>query len=401
MVGDVIGNYHPHGDGAAYSAMVNMANSPEPTVWGEGNWGGPTDPPAAYRYTEAKLTEYAHTYLVDPIYLAVSDMLPNFDGTAKEPLILPAKLPNLLLNGAQGIAVAVTTQIPAFERKGIVKLVEKALDGKKVTPEMCLKYLRFTAPFGSIGELVSTDKEVKRFFKHGQESLAFRPDRETDTKAGTYTVLSQTPGLNVGNINSTFITMDEVASVADLSSGEERIKIVITLKPSERANAKEHFAKYDQRLTRKVAYKLNVTERHLGKDGEHEVEFRTSTIPQILMDWVAWRIDLEVLVLKYLRDQVKEQIARQDLILIAIKNLDALIKTIRRKHKSREALITAVAKLLKVTTDQAQTVLAMSLNTLSNLSEAETKKKRAQLQEELAALKKDLKNPSRRIKTQL
>ena len=401
-VGNVMGKYHPHGDVAIYQAMVNMANSSEPLVDGEGNWGGPDDSAAAMRYTEARLTEYSHTCLVDPVYLRVMNYLPNYDGSFQEPLILPARLPNLLLNGASGIAVAVTTRIPAFERKGVVKLVQKALDGEEITPSLCYKHLIFTGPYGGIGDLVSTKKEIKYFFKKGYESLAFRPKRKIDLKAGTYTILSQTPHFAIGNVHAPFSALPSVAAVEDLSSSEERIKLVITLKSSFRKDAKDIFEKFDTKLTRKVPYAINVTERLLGKEpDEHQVQFRSTTIPDLIMDWVTWRVELEVQVLNYLKEQLLEQIARQELILTAIKNLNKLIKIIRKKHPNREALVQAVAKLLKTNIDAANTVLGMTLNTLSNLSKAETETKQKHLHGELLQIKRDLKNPSLRVKTQL
>ena len=177
VVGDCIGKYHPHGDMSCYSTMVNMALSPEKLIDGQGNWGdyegeGVTKGAAASRYTECRLTKYSDTFLLDPDYIAVTPMISNYDGEYIEPVILPAKLPNLLINGSEGIAVGCISNVPSFTQQSITELVKIALL-KKITPNDCLN-LKFNFSWG--GNNCNSNKELKEFYKTGKGKLSFIPE---------------------------------------------------------------------------------------------------------------------------------------------------------------------------------------------------------------------------------
>ena len=143
VVGDTTGKYHPHGDQSVYGALVSMVHIARPTVFGSGNFGNYTNPPAAYRYTECRLTKYSDAMFFDPLYKAdsVTPKVENFDGSEQEPIILSAVLPNLLLNGAFGIGTGSRCAIPAFEAEGVIKLAKLAIQGKTVTANAAMKYL--------------------------------------------------------------------------------------------------------------------------------------------------------------------------------------------------------------------------------------------------------------------
>ena len=130
-VGDVIGKYHPHGDSACYGALVSMTHFAEPFVDGQGNFGDLLYPPAAARYTEARLTRYSCENFFDRAYIPVIDDVATYDGANIEPVVLPSLLPNLLLNGVFGIGVAATCSISAFERDGVLTLTKRALTARK------------------------------------------------------------------------------------------------------------------------------------------------------------------------------------------------------------------------------------------------------------------------------
>src|SRR5690348_7677280 len=145
-VGDVIGKFHPHGDSAAYEAMVLMAQPFSyryPLVDGQGNWGSPDDPKsfAAMRYTEARLTPYAQV-LLSELDQGTTDWLPNFDGTLEEPKILPARLPNVLLNGTTGIAVGMATDIPPHNLREVAEACVHLLDDPDATLRDLTKYIK-------------------------------------------------------------------------------------------------------------------------------------------------------------------------------------------------------------------------------------------------------------------
>src|ERR1700722_7303423 len=169
-VGDVIGKFHPHGDSACYEAMVHMAQEFSyryPIVDGQGNWGSPDDPKsfAAMRYTEARLTRYAEVLLEELEHGRVG-WTPNFDGTLDEPLMLPARLPNLLLNGASGIAVGMATYIPPYNLREIAAACIHLLDDPAATTAALMKYVK-RPDLPTAAEIISPRAELAAFYEHG------------------------------------------------------------------------------------------------------------------------------------------------------------------------------------------------------------------------------------------
>ena len=176
-VGDVIGKFHPHGDSACYEAMVLMAQSFSyryPLINGQGNWGSMDDPKsfAAMRYTESKLTSYAETLLAE-VEKGTVDWLPNFDGTLNEPKLLPARLPNILLNGTTGIAVGMATDIPPHNLREDSAACIKLLDKPKSTISELCQHIK--APdFPTNAEIISSKSSIREIYKTGQGSIKMR-----------------------------------------------------------------------------------------------------------------------------------------------------------------------------------------------------------------------------------
>ena len=194
-VGDVIGKFHPHGDSACYEAMVHMAQDFSyryPIVDGQGNWGSPDDPKsfAAMRYTEARLTRYADLLLAELEHGTV-DWAPNFDGTLDEPLMLPARLPNLLLNGASGIAVGMATDIPPHNLREIAAACIHLLDDPDATTRALLKHVRGPdLPTG--GEIISPRADLVSFYDSGSGSYKARAVWEVEKDSG-HVIITQLP----------------------------------------------------------------------------------------------------------------------------------------------------------------------------------------------------------------
>ncbi|HEV7432916.1 MAG TPA: DNA gyrase subunit A, partial [Steroidobacteraceae bacterium] len=194
-VGDVIGKFHPHGDSACYEAMVHMAQDFSfryPLVDGQGNWGSTDDPKsfAAMRYTESRLTRYADL-LLDELADGTVDWGPNFDGTMEEPLWLPARLPNLLLNGASGIAVGMATDIPPHNLREIAAACIHLLDDPEATTRALLKHIKGPdLPTGA--EIVSSREELVEFYDKGTGSYRARATWETEKETGAV-VITQLP----------------------------------------------------------------------------------------------------------------------------------------------------------------------------------------------------------------
>ena len=146
IVGECMGNYHPHGDSAIYETLVNLTRSCVPSMIGIGNFGSQLDSAASSRYTEAHLSQFADLVFFDKRYLHVMETAENYDGTRREPLVLPALLPNLLLNGAYGIAVGATSSVPAFDLDGVVELTKMAVAGEDVTLDLCMDHMEPVSP---------------------------------------------------------------------------------------------------------------------------------------------------------------------------------------------------------------------------------------------------------------
>ncbi len=176
-IGDVIGKFHPHGDSAAYEAMVLMAQSFSyryPLVDGQGNFGSPDDPKsfAAMRYTESRLTRYA-SLLLSELGQGTVEWQPNFDGTLEEPVLLPARVPNVLLNGATGIAVGMATDIPPHNLREVVNACVLLLDEPESTlGDLCKKIKGPDFPTG--GEIITPSAEIRQMYKTGNGSIRAR-----------------------------------------------------------------------------------------------------------------------------------------------------------------------------------------------------------------------------------
>ena len=176
-IGDVLGKFHPHGDSACYEAMVLMAQSFSyryPLVDGQGNWGSPDDPKsfAAMRYTEARLSPYAEV-LLSELGQGTVDWVPNFDGTLDEPATLPARLPNILLNGTTGIAVGMATDIPPHNLKEVASACIHLLEDPKATLSDLCKHVK--APdFATEAEIITPQKDIQAIYKTGHGSVRMR-----------------------------------------------------------------------------------------------------------------------------------------------------------------------------------------------------------------------------------
>src|SRR5512140_2246972 len=182
-IGDVLGKYHPHGDTACYEAMVLMAqpfSMRYPLIEGQGNWGSPDDPKsfAAMRYTEAKLARFAQT-LLSELEQGTVDWGQNFDGTMREPKLLPSRLPHVLLNGASGIAVGMATDIPSHNVREVVAACLELLDNPEATLAQLTKHVK-GPDFPTDAEIITPPSEIRDIYKTGGGSIRQRAKWETE-----------------------------------------------------------------------------------------------------------------------------------------------------------------------------------------------------------------------------
>lgn len=394
-VGDVLAKYHPHGDISVYGTMVNMVNSPMCLVDGEGNWGGPFDPAAAYRYTNARLSKYSWEVFFNAHFVNTTTLVPNFDDKEVEPLILNALLPNVLVNGSFGIGVAVTASIPSYKVDGLAKIVERVLAGNPCTPKMCLKYLEFNSPFGGIVQ--TEDAELIEFYKTGSGSVRFVSDMVFNEETRELSLVGMAPGVNVPKGIERLRDNKAVDRVLDDTSIENGYRWRIKLNKSiPRVSVKDEVEKICKVFDSTLNFKINITERLLNSKGEPDVKFRNSSVPALINDWVKWRIETELKSLQYQRDQTAKEIANTKLLILASVNRKVIISALEKDDPAN-----FIVKALKITLEEANFILELKVRQLSKLDEGKMKERLKSLLLHDKSLSTHMKNPQAKITTDL
>lgn len=392
-VGDVIGKFHPHGDSACYEAMVLMAQPFSyryPLVDGQGNWGSTDDPKsfAAMRYTEAKLTPYAKL-LLSELGLGTVDWAPNFDGTLTEPRLLPARLPNLLLNGTSGIAVGMSTDIPPHNMREVGKALAVLLDSPKATLSQLTKHIK-GPDFPTGGEIISPRKEINQIYKTGNGTLRLRARFEPEAEDIVITELPyQVSGAKIMEQIASQIRgkkLPMVDDVRDESDHENPVRIVLVLKKkTDVEGLMSHlFATTD--LERTVRTNLNV----IGLDGRPAV----LDLKTLLGQWIEFRRETVRKRLEHRLDRVSQRLHILQGLLKAFLNIDAVIRIIRTHDDPKAELM----RKFKLTDLQAEAILNLRLRNLARLEEVEIKAERKALTAEKLDLEKTLKSKARLTK---
>jgi topoisomerase IV subunit A len=386
-VGDVIGKYHPHGDSACYEAMVLMAQPfayRYPIVDGQGNWGSQDDPKsfAAMRYTEAKLTKYAELLLSELAHGTV-DWTPNFDGTMEEPAILPARLPNLLLNGTSGIAVGMATDIPPHNLREVAAACVHLLEEPEATTRALMKHVKGPdLPTGA--EIVSARADLLEFYDKGVGSYKARATYEIEDGNVVITAYPyQVSGNRVQEQIAEQMRAKKLPMLEDLrdeSDFEHPTRLVIVPR-SNRVDLIEvmnHlFATTD--LERSYRVNLNI----IGLDGRP----RVMGLKDVLADWLTFRIATVTRRLQHRLDKVARRLHILAGLVIVYLNLDEVIRIIRREDEPKPVLM----QRFKLSDEQSEAILETKLRHLAKLEEMkirEEQKKLAAERDELEALLK-------------
>lgn len=385
-VGDVIGKFHPHGDSACYEAMVHMAQPFSyryPIVDGHGNWGSQDDPKsfAAMRYTEARLTSYAQV-LLSELGQGTVDWIPNFDGTLREPTLLPAKLPNLLLNGASGIAVGMSTDVPPHNIREVTSALIRILDQPKTTLGQLMKHIK-GPDFPTGAELISPHSDIMAIYKTGSGSLKLRACYEVQEGGIVITELPhQVSGAKVLEQIATQMRAKKLPQMEDLrdeSDHQNPIRLVLTTR-SNRVDTESlmgHlFATTD--LERTVRVNLNV----IGRDGRPAV----FGLKSLLEEWLKFRLDTVKSRLRYRLERVIERLHILDGLLVAYLNIDVVIKIVRKEDDPKSALM----KRFELSDTQAQAILELRLRHLARLEEMKIRGEQEALAGERVDLEKTL-----------
>jgi DNA gyrase/topoisomerase IV subunit A len=402
VVGDAIGQYHPHGDGAVYNALVGMANSAVKLADGQGNWGSPVDEAAAMRYTEVRLTKFANTFLLDPGYMNVVPHEPNYENTTTLPVYFPSMLPTMLLIGnIGGIAYGVRACNPAFEVEGVVALTRKALSGKPVTELDCFEHLRISAPFGC--RLMSSEEDVREFFRTGRATLKYAPIILVNEKKGIVEIKSYAPGFaSVDTVEKAADKISELPKVAKWGSecGAKNPEAgpngayyyVVPKRGGGTEDLYDLADEIEKILTGTEYYNLGVTIRSATEKNK----FAYCVFTKFFAQWARYRKQLELDYIEYLVQQRNAALRKQKLIIYAVKNRKTLLDVLKKALEAKDP-DQYVAKAMKLSIEDAKFIMDMQLRKLAKLEEADLQKKINELKAEIEGLIADSKNPAPRI----
>jgi len=393
-VGDVLGKYHPHGDSACYEAMVLMAQPFSyryPLVDGQGNWGAPDDPKsfAAMRYTESRLAPYAEV-LLSELGQGTVDWKPNFDGTMEEPETLPARLPNVLLNGGTGIAVGMATDIPPHNLKEVASACVRLLESPKSTLADLCEHIQ-GPDFPTEAEIITPKKDILEIYQSGRGGIRQRAVYEMEDGAVIITALPyQVSGNKILEQIAAQMTAKKLPMVEDLrdESDHENPTRLVIMPRSNRVNIEELMAHLFATTDLERSYRVNMN--MIGIDGRPQVK----DLRSLLEEWLKFRTVTVRRRLQWRLDKVNKRLHILDALLIAFLNIDEVIAIIRENDKPKPVLM----KRFKISDVQAEAILDLKLRHLAKLEEMKIRDEQNELAEECDYLEKIL-GSAKRLKT--
>ena len=393
-VGDVIGKFHPHGDGAAYEAMVLMAQNfsfKYPFVDGQGNWGSQDDPKsfAAMRYTESKLTKFADL-LISELKSGTVDWQPNFDGSLLEPIIFPAKLPSILLNGTSGIAVGMATDIPSHNINEVIDSTIYILENPKAELEDILKIIK-GPDFSNNSPIIASKEDLREIYSTGKGGFKIQAQWAQEKNQIVINALPyQASGSKIIEQIADQMMKKKIPMVVDLvdeGDHKEPIRLVITLK-SNRVNAEDVMNHLFASTDLQKSYRTNMNLISL-KGGP-----RVFPLVDLLKEWLVFRKDTVTRKLEHRLDQVNDRLHILEGLLIVYLDLDKVIKIIRESDEPKKDIIKAFA----LSEIQANSILEIKLRQLAKLEQARLEKERDTLVAEQDEIEKIL-NSKTMLKT--
>ena len=381
-VGDVLGKFHPHGDSACYEAMVLMAQSFSyryPLIDGQGNWGAPDDPKsfAAMRYTEARLAAYADVLLAE-VGQGTVDWQPNFDGTLEEPKLLPARLPNLLLNGATGIAVGMATDIPSHNLREVARACIHLLKHPNASIDTLMRYVP-GPDFPTAGEIVTPAADLRRMYETGNGSIRQRACYEMEQGVFVVTALPyQVSGNRIMEQVAAQMQAKKLPIIEDLrdESDHECPTRLVIVPRSNRVDVARLMSHLFATTDLEKSYRVNMN--MIALDGRP----RVMNLREILGEWLSYRTTTVRRRLQYRLDKVLERLHLLEGLLIAFLNIDEVIRIIRTEDEPKPALIARFG----LSDAQAEYVLNTRLRQLARLEEVKIRAEQAELAAERDSL---------------
>ena len=423
IVGDVIGKYHPHGDSAVYDTMVRMAQSwkmRQPMVDGHGNFGSiDGDSPAAMRYTESRMAKIAHEILRDikdekGRLTGVVDFVENFDGEEQEPSVLPSRIPNLLVNGTDGIAVGMATSIPPHNLKEVIEAVIATMENEDITVEELMEYVK--GPDMPTGATILGTEGIKRAYSEGKGSFIVRGVTEQEYINGNDAIVIKQIPYNVNkekfikSIKQIQLDYDEYYrelkkkkakkltakgldfiardGLRDETEGEDptNVRVVIELKTGVNPDlVLNYLYKHTQLQTSFSIINLALVPKKYG-DNQMRMEPKVLTLKQMIEEYIKHQQEVTERKLQYELSQKEKEMHVLDAVIRALGKLDETVELIR-KSKSREDAIEGLESLLSLDKKQAVHILGLRLQRLASFEQEEQYQAHEQLEVEIKEIR--------------
>ena len=385
-VGDVLGKYHPHGDSACYEAMVLMAQDFSyryPLIDGQGNWGSPDDPKsfAAMRYTESRLTAYAQT-LLSELGQGTVDWTDNFDGTLQEPSLLPARLPNVLLNGTMGIAVGMATDIPPHNLREVAAACLQLLDDPETPLEGLLQHIK-GPDYPTQAEIITSAGDIQKLYQSGGGSIKMRAKYELEEGNIIITALPhQVSGAKLLEQIAAQMLAKKLPMIEDLrdESDHENPTRLLIIPKSKRIDVDAVMSHLFATTDLEKNYRVNLN--MIGLNGKPQVK----NLKQLLTEWILFRTETVRRRLQYRLDKVIARLHILEGLLIAYLNIDEVIAIIRHEDHPKPVLMTRFS----LSDIQAEAILELKLRHLAKLEEMKIRGEQDELEQERQALEKTL-----------
>ena len=395
-VGDVIGKFHPHGDTACYEAMVLMAQEFSyryPIIDGQGNWGSMDDPKsfAAMRYTESRLKPYSQVLLAE-LGQGTVDWVPNFDGTLKEPKLLPARLPNILLNGATGIAVGMATDIPPHNLREVAGACIRLLERPRSTLEDLFEHVK-GPDFPTEAEIITPAEELREIYRTGTGSVKLRARWEKESGNVIVTALPyQTSGNKILEQVAAQMQAKKLPMLEDLrdESDHENPTRLVFIPRSNRVNLAELMSHLFATTDLERSYRVNLN--MIGINGRPRVK----DLKTILQEWLEYRTETVRRRLQHRLEQVEQRLHVLEGLMTAYLNIDEVIRIVREEDDPKQELM----RRFDLSDAQAEAILDLRLRRLAKLEEIKIRGELDELQEERESLQQVL-GSATRLKNQV
>lgn len=393
IVGEVMGKYHPHGDSSVYDALVRLAQDFSinvPLVEGQGNFGTVDgDPPAAQRYTEARLSKIAGELLRDMEKDTV-DYYPNFDDTLMQPVVLPARFPNLLVNGSEGIAVGMATSIPPHNLREVINGTVALIDNPDITVDELMEYI--PAPDYPTGALIMGRNAIKQAYRTGHGGIVMRARTEIEEHNGkTRIIVTELPyqinkALLIKNIADQ-VRDKKIEGISDLKEESDRFGMRIVIELKRDANAQVVLNTLFKQTNLQVSTGINFLALVRGKPV-------VLNLKEMLVEYVAHQIEVIERRTRYNLAKAKEREHILQGLVIALARIDEVIEVIK-KNRERSDALTALCETFLLSEKQANAVLDMRLARLTGLEVEKLQNELAELEKTIADLEDILANPGR------